>query len=387
MKKTIIYCGQLTDASGYGNAARSTLLTLDKYLDFSKYNLKVISISFEKSNFASDKENTIINKYLIEQQDLTEQDKETGVLIFHLTPDLILHVNENIKQIKNKINWSYWETDKLPHQFINAINNNFKKVFVSSKFNLDVYKKDIKVPVELIYTPNNNEELELQKPQDNDIFTIFSLSQWIYKKGFDILIKAYFQEFFNEKDVKLVIKTYRGEIFNNKEIEKNIIIEEARSYKDSVCHYTQIPKCKLEIITGVIPKQDIQNLYKNADVFCLPTRGEGYGLTILDALQKNINCIVPESGGHIDFCSENTFKIKCYKKPIEKTQDKLFSSVEMNFFEPDILDLRKQLRLCYNLFKEDKIKFYLLASKNKDFASNKTNNNEIFNSLMSKINE
>ena len=39
--KKIIYCGQFTDASGYASAARKYLRLLDKYLDTSKYELKV----------------------------------------------------------------------------------------------------------------------------------------------------------------------------------------------------------------------------------------------------------------------------------------------------------------------------------------------------------
>ena len=67
---------------------------------------------------------------------------------------------------------------------------------------------------------------DLEKKQKFEKFKIFSMSQWQHRKGFDILLKAYYQEFFDQEDVELFIKTYRAETSHgaDHEFEKKIIV-------------------------------------------------------------------------------------------------------------------------------------------------------------------
>ena len=85
--KKIIYCGQFTDASGYASAARKYLRLLDKYLDNSKYELKVYNSSYEEKINCSDNDLQLINKYLLNNKDFEKYiSKKDYTAIFHLLP-------------------------------------------------------------------------------------------------------------------------------------------------------------------------------------------------------------------------------------------------------------------------------------------------------------
>lgn len=387
--KNILYVGQLTDASGYGNAARKYLSVLDKYNN-NNFNIKAYNSSYERANFASYEENKMLNKYLLNNEEIISFiNNNDYTVLFHLLPtdcflDTELYKNFLIyKKASKRINLSYWESDSLPKDWKDIFKNNvYDHAILACQWNKEIYSKDSSTPITVIPIPKENKELVKNK---NDIFTIFSMSQWQYRKGFDILIKAYYQEFFHQNDVKLFIKTYRAEAGHNVDVnyQKQAIFAEATAYKSSIVHYEQNPQCKLEILTGIVPSEQIENLYKNADVFCLPTRGEGFGLTIADAAIYGIPCIVPNKGGHIDFLhSEGNYFIDSYYRPLENMFFKHFSSKEMNFIETDILSLRKSLRLAYETWKNKPSELLKMGEKNKIFAKEYLSEKRVFDELL-----
>ena len=388
--KKVIYIGQLTDASGYGNASRKYLSVLDKYLDHNQYLLKAYNSSYERQNFASEEENKMLNKYLLDGNELQQFiSSKDYTAIYHLLPTDCFLNTENYKNkliydnAKKRINLSYWESDRIPKEWRKTFSDKvYDNVILACEWNKEIYSKDCPVPISVIPIPKNNAELEKKQ---NDIFTIFSMSQWQYRKGIDILIKAFYQEFFDHEDVKLFIKTDRAEAGVGVDVnyQRQAIFNEAASYKASVVHYEQQPKCKLEILTGVIPHEQIMDLYAKGDVFCLPTRGEGFGLTIADAALYGIPCIVPDKGGHLDFLDkENSFLAVSQYRPLENMFFKHFSSKEMNFLETDILSLRSKMREAYELWKKDRATLLKMGLENKKHAKQHLNEKRIFDEFI-----
>jgi glycosyltransferase involved in cell wall biosynthesis len=391
--KKIIYVGQFTDASGYGSAARKYLRLLDKYLDINQYELKVYNSSYEGNNFSSKEDYKLFQKYELKLQDLDNYiSKKDYTAIFHLLPWFALkdnkeHKNKTIQQnAKQNISISYWETDKLPKEWIEIYNSNiYDKIIVACDWNKQVYSKDIKKSIHTIPIPIIFKEIT---KHNKDIFTIFSLSQWIPRKGFDILIKAFYHEFYNNDDVKLFIKTYRHEAIGaNIENEKSIIFQQALELKNSVSHYFYDPKCKLEIKTGIVSSEEIESYYGSSDIFCLISRGEGFSIPLAEAAIRGIPTISTKFGGHIDFLDkENNFFIDCDYEPLENvSKGNLFSSLEMNQIEPKINSLKKELRNAYNIWKEDKHKLSIMGINSKKYALEYFNEKKIFNNFMDVI--
>ena len=72
--------------------------------------------------------------------------------------------------------------------------------------------------------------------------------------------------------------------------------------------------------------------------------------------------IVPDKGGHVDYISDHNKDLlfDCYPSPYINAPG---YDCDMNLFEPDILSLRKKLRLAYNLWKENKLREIGAANK------------------------
>lgn len=185
--------------------------------------------------------------------------------------------------------------------------------------------------------------------------------------------------------MKLFIKTYRGEASGaNSETEKNTIFQQALNLKNSVVDYDNVPKCKLEIKTGLVSDQELNSYYSSADVFCLVSRGEGFSIPLAEAVMNSIPTISPDIGGHIDFLDkQNNFFVDSEYVPIDEiSKGYFYSSLEMNQIESKIISLKKQLRKSYDLWKQDKNKLSEMGEKSKKYALEYFDEKQIFNNFL-----
>ena len=101
-------------------------------------------------------------------------------------------------------------------------------------------------------------------------FVFLSVFGWGYRKGYDVLLKAYFEEFDASDDVSLLISSrYQSGTsrFHRDKIRddiNNIMRKYPNKDMPHVVRYSQ-----------VIPEEQMPQLYRAADCFVLPTRGEG----------------------------------------------------------------------------------------------------------------
>ncbi len=58
------------------------------------------------------------------------------------------------------------------------------------------------------------------------------------------------------------------------------------------------------ILPGVIPDDDLPTLYRCADVFCFPSRTEGWGLVVLEAIASHLPVMVSEQPPFTEFLSQ-----------------------------------------------------------------------------------
>ncbi len=386
--KNIVYIGQFKDASGYGNAARGYLFLLDKKLDKSLYNLNIISLNFEKQEYISVEDKNLLDKYeLLNPLEFCKNNKYT--LIVHGLPNYCeINLIKNLLNNKNcekKINFVAWETDNIPKQWKKIYEDDvYDELVVFSKWNKEIFSKSFIKPIHII--PHVILDFYDLNKKNNNKFNIFSMSQWSNRKGFDILLKAYYQEFFNNEDVELFIKTYRNETMSGIEEskEREIIINDITKIKNSIRDYGNLPKCKVSLKTGFVDKKEIKSYYEKADVYCSPSRGEGFGMTIAQAALSGIPCIVPDLGGHIDYLDpNNTYWIKSIFEPVYDLSYNIYSSIDMNFIEPELKSTRNQLRKAYNNWKTDKLNS--VSDEYKTFTRNYLSEDKIFNKFMEMI--
>lgn len=390
--KNIIYIGQFKDASGYANAARGYLRILDQFLNKNEYNLKIISLNFEKEDYSSALDKDLINKYeLTDILQFINNNKYT--LLLHGLPGFsfintqqfpIQKLLEN-KNCLKKINLVAWETDVVPLPWLEIYNKKiFDQLIVFCNWNKEVFETQTDLKATVVYHPIFDFDSSLKKI--NDKFRILSMSQWQHRKGFDILLRAYFQEFFNQDDVELMIKTYRSETTKgfSAEQEKNIVINEIKNYKMQISHYGELPTCKVLLKTGFCSKDEINDLYNKADVFCTPTRGEAFGMTIAQAAMSGLPCVIPDKGGHLDYLDkENNYFISSSWEPAYNMPFPAYSCKDMKLVEPSLSSTRQQLRNAYNDWKNNNLVKKAIEVKN--YTKKSLENELLFKNLLQVI--
>lgn len=353
----VIYTAPLLSRSGYGQAARGNIDALNAFMEKNPdtIDLRIVILNYDNAVTIPDFDKDIIDKYLFESED--EYIKWVGakdyILITHVTVDGVNLFAENVNLIKHckyLINVSVWETTKLPKSWINA-SANVDGFIVPCEWNVDVFKKDTGKSV--YYLPHvvpehTNTTSDNYGDPENEMFKILSVSQWIYRKGYDVLIKAYLAEFSEQKDTILTIKSYRND---NSDSENKILAAEVGTYRKSV--FTDNGKnsrASIYFIGDDLSSEEMQSLYNGCSVFALASRGEGFSLPTAEAIMASKPVIIPNLGGHLDYIDyDSSYQIES-RFDMCHSQNSIYDS-SMEWVEPSITSCRQQLRAAYNDWK------------------------------------
>lgn len=388
--KNILYIGQFKDACGYANAARGYLKLLFDKLDKSEYKLHTLSLNIEKEDYSSNEIKNILS--ITEVQNIKEFiNNNSYILLAHVTPNVCEINFENLpikdclnnKNCLKRINMVAWETTTIPRGWLEHYKSkNYDELIVFCQWNKEVFESQTGLKATVV--PHVINDFSLERKKRNDKFRIFSMSQWGHRKGFDILLKAYYQEFFDQDDVELFIKTYKTSTLrgSSEEIDKQIITAEIKHLKESSSHYKELATCKVLLKLGFASKEEVASFYSSSDVFCSPTRGEAFGMCIAQAALSGLPVIVPNKGGHLDYLDkENNYFINSEYEPAYNMFSDIYSSKDMNLVESSVSSTRKQLRMAYNDWRNDKLE--AKAIKVKKFAKDFLDEQFIFNKFMS----
>lgn len=123
-------------------------------------------------------------------------------------------------------------------------------------------------------------------------FRFLHVSSCFPRKGVDVLIAAYGQAFTREDDVTLLIKT-----FKNPHNEVHRQIDEAKRIQ---ANYPDV-----QVIEDDLPDDALKALYQHCQVLVAPSRAEGFGLPLAEAMLSGLPVITTAWGGQLDFCNDD----------------------------------------------------------------------------------
>ena len=183
------------------------------------------------------------------------------------------------------------------------------------------------------YSPEilSTEEADNRFKQHGFVFLAITNSQDPYRLGTDILIKAYAKAFAGRKDVVLVLKDYGGP-------GSGLV---ARWVE------TVAAKVRIEHVREFVPKEKLIALYRGADAFVAPFRGEGFGMKIIDACAVGLPVLAPAYGGPLDYLRPGEFvALKHDIVPVGECKDRKDGIVPdfATWAEVDVDELANQMR-------------------------------------------
>ncbi|NBI47536.1 glycosyltransferase [Burkholderia sp. ISTR5] len=225
-----------------------------------------------------------------------------------------------------------WEESELPAAWIASFNENLDGVAAISTFVAKVARDNgfagaianVGLGVDHVArTPRREYRGPLGKG-----FRFLHVSSCFPRKGVDVLLEAFARAFSSRDEVSLIIKTFPNP--------HNTVAEQIAALR------RRHPDCaEIVLIDADLDAGEIVDLYQRCDAFVAPTRGEGFGLPMGEAMWFGLPVITTAFGGQADFCTDETAWLVDYRFERARSHLGLFDSV---WAEPSVDSLVAQLQ-------------------------------------------
>ena len=251
----------------------------------------------------------------------------------NLYPPRASDLNSNI----NLFHAYGWEESLFPQDWANDFNNyldgitvmssHVKKILIDSGVYLPI--KVCGLGVDHVDNVTSDSNYKFKKKS----FSFLHISSCFPRKGIDILLKAYGDSFTSFDDVSLIIKTFKNP--------HNDVYNLLMKFQAENIYYPDVL-----IIDNNLNDLEIQSIYKQCDVLVCPSFGEGFNLTLAEAMKLGIPTITTGWGGQMDFCDASNSWLIDYQLEYTDTHFKLFGSV---WARPSVSHLSHIMKEIYQL--------------------------------------
>ncbi len=252
---------------------------------------------------------------------------------------------------KKAILYTTIESYTVTDQFLKVMSQ-YNEIWVTSDFCKQVLmkyrlKKPIFVLPDSINISAYTEDGEKYKFRPElKPFVFLSVFGWSYRKGFDVLLKSYLEEFSGDDPVTLLIfSKFQGQ-YDRSEFIKDIINDFIRDCKCK--NAPHIVRC-----AKFVPESQMPSLYRACNAFVLFSRGEGFGLPYAEASLCGLPVIGTDCSGQSMFLKKDNSSlididelapVKEGAMHVHYWDGQLFPMLKS---EQVILDARKAIRDVY----------------------------------------
>lgn len=205
--------------------------------------------------------------------------------------------------------------------------------FVACNYLYDIFTRAGIMPYEKTYIVphgiDTNIWVPVKRPKDRKPYTILDVSVLQYRKGHDVLLKA-FTELSDSMpgELRLIIK---GNAIGPGPLGARIM--------DPYLERKDIVWIQDYIDTGKLLK-----LYQEADLFVHPHRGEGFSFTIMEAMRTGLPVITTGYGGNMEYCNKDNCYFVNHRLNVVPQNGGFFGY----WAEPDKNHLKKLILECYD---------------------------------------
>lgn len=328
-------------ATGYGQLARSIILSLNRYSNFDVRVQKRVS----KWDDVPNKEELTLVK------EVAANDYE-----------IILKIGAPSKFLKENIP-TLWYTQnalgRLKEEWIDYLKI-ADGLIVPGKFDSDVFKKNFdnvfvcpQVVDDTIFKP-----VPKYRKEGNSELSFIYVGSYSYRKGIDLLLKYFKKTFSNRQRISLTLHCFTGLEGNG----LNHLVDLARDLPSNI---------NLRIFNGSVSPAWMNRIYNQHDVVLSFSRGEGWCMPLHEGLLCCKPVIAPQSTAMGEALPDfGVRKVKVHECFIDDIQDDFGKSMKINYggennfyWEPDEKDSIDALVEVCDKYKE----FEFLATRARDF--------------------
>ena len=358
MKKKVLLRAPALSISGYGVHSRQVFRWLESRLDLDVF-VQVLNWGDTSWMVNSDLEDGLVGRIMDKTIELQDQQ-------FDVSFQLQLPDEWDTKFAKKNIGMSaVVETDVCNPEWIKRMNMMDEVIVPTNHIYQTIMRTEPTttrvhvIPESYIEAIDKKDLTMLDMPTINTDFNFLLVGQftgsdpWNDRKNIFLTIKWFCEAFADDPDVGLIIKANHGRgTMIDRAITKNTlksILSEVRS--------GEFPK--IHLIHGNLSPDEMAGIYRRPDVKCLIslTRGEGFGLPIVEAAASGVPVMATNWSGHLDFLNLGKFipiKYKLIEIPENRVDNRIFLP-GMKWADPNEQDFKvkvKKFRNKYQLPKQ-----------------------------------
>jgi glycosyltransferase involved in cell wall biosynthesis/tetratricopeptide (TPR) repeat protein len=296
----LVWSAPLFDTSGYAEEARQFILALDD-AGFDVHADPVVWAPWQARLSSGAAERL--------ERMLALDPPQSFVHVIHTTPHTFVRHPHAVRTIGRTM----LETDGLPPDWVTRCNE-LDEIWVPSAFNLDTFAR-AGVAEEKLHRVPEPLRRDLYQPVPPPLplegvsgFGFLCVLAWGLRKGWDVLVRAYCQEFGPGDDVTLVLKadTPPGRSPDS------VRAELAAYLRDELGRGAGSEPRIVLLLDRALGDEEMVRLYRAADCYVMPSRGEGWGRTYMEAMAVGLPTIGTRWSGNLEFMSdENAYLVDC----------------------------------------------------------------------------
>lgn len=235
-----------------------------------------------------------------------------------------------------------WEFFDIPSEWQYKFQEYADAIIVPSNFTSEAFLNAGINPDKVFIIPNGYDPniYYSEEREDKPLKRFLFVGCGQFRKGFDILLKAWVDATTKTDNVELVIKD-TPQIYGDTQIFESIV----RAQYQTNC-------AKITYIDDIYSENEMADLYRSVDVIVHPYRGEGFGMHIMEAMACGVFPLVTTGGATDDFVIEPESKIPSYTRPVNmfdifalKTGDSMSAmGKHRTILEPDVNQLITSLK-------------------------------------------
>jgi glycosyltransferase involved in cell wall biosynthesis len=332
---SIAFHGYVYARTGYGTAARSYIHAFHE----AKIDMSVISMDHYNPHPVLD---PLVTSCLRRHNDPELHLCHSEPLDFHCLQNLFSRL----------IVLTTWEADQLPPSYVDSLNQAME-VWVPSRFNLEVFRRQLKVPVFLLPHPVRavcppcieTSEAERHLGLNADSFVFLSVGTWQERKNLPVVLEAFLRAFPDEPNARLILKT--SFVFTDPSFVRAQVIEAIR--RASVAHPREAI-ARILVCLGNWTDERMAVVARRANCYVSLSRGEGWCYPLFDAACNGTPVIATAYSGPMDYLDPRYHRLVRYDltPAIQRNQTANFSfTPEMSWAEPDVMDAAALMRDVY----------------------------------------
>lgn len=267
------------------------------------------------------------------QRALKQQHERAEIVSRNMYPPRVTDMTAQINAVHNYA----WEETGFPFEYVKAFNESLQFITVTSAHVKRVLiDNGVSIPIAVVGNGVDHWKKLVAGPQHtlpSSSYRFLHVSSCFPRKGADVLIESYGKAFTRDDDVLLIIKTFKNP--------HNAIESQLEALQKQNPNYP-----KVYIIWDDMDDEQLKALYQQCDALVAPSRAEGFGLPIAEAMLTGMHVIATGWSGQMDFCSPDNADLIDFSFATAATHEGgKFDSV---WAEPDREHLTRLMRKAFD---------------------------------------